>query len=250
MRKRARKPRVMKVTKRVLANEMASMTQLISFNSATGSTLIPTTNFIYGLYNFSLTTCDRAVRVAKAYQLYRISKVEIKFKPKYDTFIAGATQAAKGYLYYIVDRTGSMYNSNTNFNSLRDAGARPLVFDEKTRTVSFAPAILNQVLDAGTNVPPPTPFAQYKVSPWLTTNAYNLQSGQPWEPNSTDHLGISFGVETEGPLQYSYDVDIVIHYQFKKPRNESTGATVPWVRVDLNDLAYPEPASGIPAQDT
>lgn len=249
MRKRARKPRVMKVTKKVLPNEMASLTQLISFNSATGSTLIPTTNFIYGLYNFSLTTCDRAVRVARAYQFYRIRKVEIKFKPKYDTFIAGATQAAKGYLYYLVDKTGSIYNSSTNFNSMRDAGAKPVVFDEKTRTVSFAPGILNQVLDVGTTVPPSNPFAQVKTSPWLTTNAHNLQATTPWAPNSTDHLGISFGVETEGPLSYSYDVDIVIHYQFKKARSESTAGGVPYQRVDLNDLAYPDPAAGLPAQD-
>lgn len=225
------------------------MTQTISFNSAAGSTLIPTTNFIYGLYNFSLSSCDRAVQVAKAYQYYRIRKIDIKFKPKYDTFIVGSSNAAKGYLYYMVDKTGNLYNSSTNFNSLRDAGCKPLVFDEKTRTVSFAPGVLDSSLDVGGSATNATPFVHMKVAPWITTNAFNLQATKPWAPNSTDHLGISFGVETEGPATYSYDVDIVVHYQFKKPRNESLGATVPWVRVDLNDLAYPEPAAGIPAQD-
>lgn len=219
--------------KRVLKSEIASLKQSISFSRNQLSA-----NTIYGLYNWSLTSCDRAVQVAKAYQFYRINKIDVIIKPSFDTFTQGGTSSVP-YLYYMIDKGGNFVNANVNFNSLRDAGCKARRFDDKTIKLSFKPSVLQSVYDAGTQVATSSPFASYKISPWLNTNANALQTGGLWVPNGTDHFGMIVGVEQDNGTNVTYDIDMVIHYQFKKPRYESLAtAPIPFVRPDLDLPTY------------
>lgn len=232
-----------KVMKRVMSSEIASMKQNISGKPGAFSA-----NIVYALYNWSLSNCDRAIQVAQAYQEYRISKVEIRVKPNADTYSIGTSSARSSvpYLYYVVDKTGSLFYQNVNFNSLRDAGAKPLRLDDKTRTIVFKPAVLQQGFDAATGN---APWSTYKVSPWLTTNANNMSATNPWAPNSTDHLGMVLGIEQEetaGGIA-SFDLDFVVHFQFRKPRNFSaTGPSTQKVIVDLNPPSDPSGPPYVP----
>ena len=202
-------------------------------------------NKLYGFYNMSLQYGTRPIQVAEAYQYYRITHVEVQVKPKVDTFSAsnsGGQDSSIPYLYWMIDKVGTFANTNMDFKSLREAGAKPIRFDEKTITLRYKPAVLIGDYDNGVGQPV---FRQKRISPWLSTNRNNLDTTQPWSPDGTDHLGIMIGVEQEGvnsetnPLYY--DIDITVHYQFKKPRNMTLSPNnSPLVMVDCNLEPYPE----------
>lgn len=229
--------------KKSLMGNIASVMQTVSFSPTTN----PSTQTIQKAYNFSLTNCDRAIQVAQGYAYYRIAKIEVIFKPTSDTYAAGAA-ASVPYLYYFVDKTGTFYYNNVNFNSLRDAGSRPRRFDDKNIRVSFVPNVLTQGFNFNTAL---APWAPSIKAPWLPTNANILSATNVWAPNSTEHLGLVFGVEQDYGSPQKYDVDIIYHFQFKKPTYQSATGTVANVRLDMNDLAHPEPSgTGILVQDT
>lgn len=232
-----------KIMKGVMNSELASCKQTISGRPGAFSA-----NNIYALYNWALSNCDRAIQIAQAYQEYRISKIEVRVKPNQDTYSIGTTTARSSvpYLYYIIDKTGSLFYQNVNFNSLRDAGAKPIRMDDKTRTITFKPAVLQQGFDAATGN---APWSTYKISPWLTTNANNMSATNPWAPNSTDHLGLCLGLEQEETSAgvASFDLDFVVHFQFRKPRNYSaTGPSVNKIVVDLQPPSDPTGAPYVP----
>lgn len=227
---------VKRAMKRMGNSEIANLKQTITFKAN-----VLTANTLYGLYNYSLSTCDRAVQVGKAYQFYRITKIELLVKPSVDTFTQAAGQSVP-YLYYLIDKAGNFSNSaSVSFNSMRDAGAKPLRFDDKTKRIVWKPAVLLNANDQG-NVG--NAYAQYKTSPWLCTNANNLNVSAVWAPNSTDHFGCLIGVEQDSGTACKYDIDMVVHYQFKKPRVFETGAAIPFVRPDLDDPALAVPTPG------
>ena len=75
-------------------------------------------NNIYTAYNISLSTSTRAIKVAEAYQEYRITKLVFKFKPTQDTYM-GATTGSIPYLHALIDRVGSLRNApNLNFRAI------------------------------------------------------------------------------------------------------------------------------------
>lgn len=213
-----------KVAKRMSNSEIANCKQTISSKPMTFSA-----NNIYGLYNFSLSASDRAVQIAKAYQYYRITKIELIVKANQDTF--GTNALSVPYLYYQIDKAGSFVNANLDFNSLRDAGSKPLRIDDKSKRIVFKPTVLINTLDQGAA----TKFPMVRTSPWLCTNANNLVAGAAFAPDSTDHYGCALGLEQDNVAIGAsfYDVDMVIHYQFKKPRFQSVSGGVPKVMVDL-----------------
>lgn len=225
--------------------EHASLAQTVSFRPTSN----PSTNTLYGMYNFSLSNCDRAVQVGQAYQFYRIKRIVMTFKPLQDTFADGSGSVP--HLYYRIDRSGQYFYNNVNFNSLRDSGAKPIRFDDKNIIVKFKPAVLSQ----GFNFDPAqAPWAPSKISPWLPTNGNLLSLTNPWKANSTEHMGITFGVEKDylatPSTQAKYDVDMTIYYEFKKPLYQSaTGPTIPSIKLDVNDLAAPEGPPLVPIQD-
>lgn len=206
--------------------EWASCTESIALTNITG--LAYNMNTMFGFNSAQLGYfISRAVPIAKAYQHYRIKKITLEFKPQYDTFTPAAGAAGTGVLvpnlFYMINKSGSI-PANPTIDNLRAMGAKPVRFDDKKITVSWRPSVLQEnagVLgDVGSG---------YKVSPWLSTNA-NANAPGVWAPSSVNHLGIYFIVQRPGTLpagfaELSYDVQLTVDFQFKKPLVEaSTGA--------------------------
>lgn len=179
---------------------------------------VTTANQMYNLRNIALSQFARAVQVAKAYQHYRIKKVMLEFKPAYDTFAPLALPAGQNlqvpYLIYMIDKSGSI-PTNVDSTALGQMGAKPIRFDDKTIKVAWRPSVLTQTFGQANTQ------SQYKISPWLSTNANALNPGV-FVPSDIDHLGIFWKVDRAGVLpvgydEYTYEVRITVEFQFKKP---------------------------------
>lgn len=191
--------------------------------NATGNGSSGSPSATYGFYNFALTNSARATQVAQGFQEYRISKVEVHFKPCADTFDANVVGTGASpsipYLYYMIDKTGSLANATTNTQVLKQAGAKPIRLDDRTIKVHWRPAVqIGSSDSAGGPAPVSELAAAYKISPWLTTNA-NAAEGTTWAPNSVDHMGLTFGCEQpRGPFPTTVaSVSIRVTYEFRKP---------------------------------
>lgn len=181
-------------------------------------------NVAYTIKNWALTNSLRAKSVALAYQLYRIKKVEVFFKPTADTFIAQQTgsgsQVSIPYLYTLVDK-GLTLPSAWSLSMIKSAGAKPRRLDDKTLKVSFSPACYVGSTDTPVSAPALVAenSAMLKTSPWLTTNANAGESSSVWAPSSVDHHGLSFIIDqfNQAPGMVSAQITFRIHYEFKKP---------------------------------
>lgn len=181
------------------------------------------TGVMYQKRDFTLNGQPRAQNVATAYQHYRIKKVSMKFKPQIDTFIAGSGTTVPN-LHYMIDKSGSI-PTNSTLGALKSMGSKPYRFDDKNIVVSWRPSVL---IDTAT-APGVSGQSQYKISPWLSTNANALNPGV-FAPSSVDHLGIFWFVETQG-AGLGYTIEVTVEYQFKKPLNTTVAPGVEAVRV-------------------
>lgn len=169
------------------------------------------TNTAYYDYATSLARCERASAIARGYQEFRITKIEYHFVPQTDTFMPGQNSVPQ--LYFRIDKTGSL-NDFTTVSQLVQTGCKPYRLDDKNVVVKFAPGVLAYARDA---VQATNPWAQLKISPWLTTNKNNLSSIS-WSPSSIDHLGLAWFVEQLVAGQAStYTLREVVHFEFRKP---------------------------------
>ena len=124
--------------KRAMMTEFASASQTLQLPNDANNT-------IYRYDTARLAAFDRLVLIAQAYQYYRITKIEMKFKPFYDTY-SGPLDSAPAtstvpYFHWLINR-GDNVDINS-FNALRDAGSKPIRFDDKTITVRWKPSVLN-----------------------------------------------------------------------------------------------------------
>lgn len=167
--------------------------------------------FMYSLMNTELANFPRAVQVSKAYQHYRISKITLKLKPSVDTFGQGGP--SKTYLYYMIDKSGSV-PTNPTLELLKQMGAKPHAFDEKVKVISWRPSVLaDTATNAGALASTPN---KYMVSPWLSTNA-NVVSPAAFNPSVVDHLGVYWFVDQAFQSGYGYVAEVEVQFQFKKP---------------------------------
>lgn len=205
-------------------------------------------NTPYSLQNISLTNSARAKTIAQGYQFYRITKVEVKWKPYVDTFASGGLTVPN--LYYMIDKANT-FPSNTTIATLKQAGAKPVRLDDKVITRSFKPAV-HMASDDGAAGPATVveTAAMTKVSPWITTNGNAGGSGALWTPNSVDHRGLVFVIEQQtGAVNAGVaSVEIVIHYQFKKPLFSSASGDETVHRIDLDTLEIVPPPLKTPAE--
>lgn len=219
-------------------------------------------NTPYSMMNFGLSNSQRACAVASAYQYYRIKRITIKVKPLYDTFQLGASSTVTlPYLYYMIDRHNT-FPANTTVATLKNAGCKPLRLDDKTRTISFKPSVMNvSITQAGSgSAPTLTGSGTYRVSPWLSTNLNNNGGGNPnvppgapgavWKPDSTDHQGLILFIEQYSvptPNQVA-NLEYIVEYEFKKrlwePPATSTDVTVN--QIDIDNLVVIEPENPPP----
>lgn len=188
-----------------------SKTNVSDFASCTViRTLTPAlTNQTYSYDNFALQDYDRAVGIAKGYQHYRITGITVRLKPAYDTY-SQATPLQKPNLYYMIDKSGSIPD-NFTLEGLKQAGARPYAFDEKPRHITWRPSVLTEDLNLGGAAS----ATQYKVSPWLATNA-NATNPGAWVPSTVAHLGVKWYIE-QGGGNTTVNVEVEVQFQFKKP---------------------------------
>lgn len=220
-----------------MRSDVASCTDNIGFFSA-----LP--NTVYTLSNAALTNSQRAVSIAKAYQFYRIAKVEVKWKLYADTFASAVAGNTVPTLYYKIDKANTFPN-NTTLANLKSAGAKPRRLDDKNLSVSWVPAV-HLGSDDGNAGGPSTvaeTAAVVKNSPWITTNA-NAGGAGPWVPNSVDHRGLIFAVEqltAPGSGTGVCSCEVIVHYEFKAPL-WTTGTSDPSVHeVNLDTMEIIEP---------
>lgn len=178
-------------------------------------------NLVYKLDQLALSQFDRLSTIAEGYQFYRITKVEMKFKPFADTFTNSGTNSLP-YFLWLMDRNENFQIGSTDFSSLRDGGAKPIRFDDKTITVRWKPNVLYTMPNDAANPPNPTApaYAASRVSPWLPTNRYAAQEVMvgEWAPSQVPHRGIYYGVQSDlATTAWQYGSEITIHVQFKKP---------------------------------
>lgn len=206
----ARIPRV-GLKSRLANSEFASMSQTLALPN-------DMMNIVYRLDDINLSQFDRAVQVARAYQYFRISKIELQFKPFMDTFTNGTGQSLP-YLYYMLLK-GDNIDAGT-FNQLRDAGAKPIRFDDRTRKVVFKPRVLQGVIGEDSLLPgnpPLTAWSIAKTSPWLATSYLPASQALAWTPSTVPHKGLLYGVQEDfSTVTQYYEVSITAHFQFKKP---------------------------------
>lgn len=206
-------------------------------------------NQTFGAYNFALSNSDRAKQVAQAYQFYRIRRVTMKVKPLYDTYMGTSGGIGVPNFYYMLDKA-RIFPAGVNLLALKSAGAKPHRLDDKTLTVSWAPAVTNvSVVSAspGVGTLPQLGPSTYKVSPWISTNANSQVTlgTAPWAANSVDHAGIVLAAEQLGQgvsqTQPVMAIEFVVDFEFKKRLWEPAVSDERIKYLNLDSLAIEDP---------
>jgi len=161
---------------------------------------------VYDMNDLSLANLPVCQQMAQFYQYYRITSVQMRFKPAYDTFVAPGVTSGNPqlpYLYFLYDKSGSL--GLLNSTQFEEAGAKPIRFDDKTIIRKWRPSVVTTSSDLS--------VTQFKTSPWLPTHENSglnlnnvLHTGAVWyisKMNATDAL--------------AYDIDITVTVQFRKP---------------------------------
>lgn len=174
------------------------------------------------VYDFTFNLNDMPVIAALAqfYQYYRITSVELRFKPNYDTFQAQQADMVP-YLNFQYDKSGVLQGTMdaANFEQL---GTKAIRLDDKTIVRKWKPSVLttNTAPGFGTT-------SQFKVSPWMPTHIPATN-----QLNDEDHYGACWYISKMSSADVlGYDVDVVVNVQFRKPyitpSSSSTGGNPP-----------------------
>lgn len=233
--RRARKsavPRAPRTRRIGTKSEFASAKQTVL-------TTLDNINTVYDATNIALYQFDRLVQIARAYQYYRITKIEWVFKPEADTFTG--TTGTVPYFLYLIDK-GEVYQSTT-FNEMRDAGAKPIRFDDKSIRVSWKPRV-PMVTNADSTGNPALSYSMAsKTSPWLLTNANANSNPVSWVPSTVPHKGLYYGVQATGTYAVStFTSEVTVHVQFKKPLGLAVDGGAPKPLPTVKEIvSAPEP---------
>jgi len=175
-----------------------------NFASVTETFSVAVTAGVVNDFTFNVGDTVRAEALLSAFQYYRISSVEMRFKPQIDTFISGGPSLLP-YLYFQYDKSGSL--AGLNAQGFEDIGTKAIRLDDKTIVRKWKPSVITL------SSPPLGGMSQFKTSPWLPTH----QTGGALN-NSVTHLGAIFYISKMSPGDATvYDVDVVINVQYRKP---------------------------------
>lgn len=178
-----------------------------NFASATETFSVAVTAGVVNDFTLDMSDLVRTRALMNVYQYYRITSVEMRFKPQIDTF-TNAASAALPYLYWQYDKSGSL--SGLNAQGFEDIGTKAIRLDDKTLTRTWKPSVLTNGPTAGA----PVATTQFKVSPWLPTQL----SGAVLNEHVT-HYGAIFYISKMSPGDATvYDVDVVVNVQYRKPQ--------------------------------
>lgn len=166
----------------------------------------------YDAWSLGDLALERAPAVAKNYQYYKISKIEVKLLTTFDTFVAGGA-AGTGIMpqcYWMINK-GQSVPTGLGVDELLDMGCKPIPLNERNLNWSFAPAVLtgDRTLAGGVTA------NQYRISPWLNTNA---NVGGAFAISQIEHGGFIIFVSPINPGDTStYKLQVTYHFKFKKP---------------------------------
>jgi len=157
---------------------------------------------VYDINDISLTNLTACLALADLYQSYRITSVQWRLKPNFDTFAPGSGSTIP-YLYFLYDKSGSLGSlSPANFEA---CGAKPVRVDDKTIVRKWRPTV--RLSDPQAAVP------MFRSSPWMPTHLTNGTT-----LNSPAHLGAVWYVSKISAGDTTvYDVDVTVTVQYKKP---------------------------------
>ena len=175
-------------------------------------------------YIFSVggITGDRVRAVCEQFALYRIAKIEFKHKPYYDTFTPGQLTTVNSPAN-ILTTVPRLYWKMNRFadapaawaaQDLKDMGAKPIRFDDKTYTLTYKPNIL-LANESGGSV-----SGSLKMTPWLNTD--DAADTANFAPSTTTHYGHFLYIEADAQSGQTDpgvgSLDVTIYYEFKNPR--------------------------------
>lgn len=194
--------------KKRMFNRATIKTQIATCSETDPSTYA--TNTAYRLAPISLdTSSDRVLDIAKGYQQYRLKKITCVFKPKFDTFAAGGASSVPEF-HYLIDKLNS-FPVGTNLQAMRDAGSKPIRFDDRNITISWRPSVLTETFGQA------NPASQYKLSPWLSVNG-NAGTVNPFVYSSIDHFGLVWQVNVLASPGYGdLQLEVTVDWEFRKP---------------------------------
>lgn len=201
-----------------LYNRATTKTQIATCSET--DNLVYATNTGYRLAGFALDAASqRVLDIAKGYQMYRLKKITAVFKPKFDTFAAGGGNSVPEF-HYVIDKLNS-FSFGTNLQMLRDAGAKPIRFDDRNITISWRPSVLTETFGQA------NPASQYKLSPWLSVNA-SAGTNNPFAYSSIDHFGLAWQVNILASAGYAdLQLEVTLDWEFKKPLSQvPSGVTI------------------------
>lgn len=157
---------------------------------------------VYDINDISLTNLTACQQLAGLYQSYRITSVQFRLKPNYDTFTALGANTLP-YLYFLYDKSGSL--GSLTAPQFEACGAKPVRVDDKTIVRSWKPTV--RLSDPNAAVP------MFRSSPWMPTYLTNGTT-----LNSPAHLGAVWYVSKMNNTDAQvYDVDVTVTVQYKKP---------------------------------
>jgi len=190
--RRARKGAAVALPKRITGN----------FASATETFSVAVTAGVVNDFKMTMQDLVRCEALMSVYQYYRITSVEMRFKPQIDTFISGGPSLLP-YLYWQYDKSSAL--SGLNAQGFEDIGTKAIRLDDKTISRKWKPSVLTDSTAAGG-------VTQFKVAPWLPTQFQGAAN------NLVDHYGAIFYISKMSPSDGTvYDVDVVVNVQFRKP---------------------------------
>jgi len=182
-----------------------------NFASATETFSIAVTAGVVNDFTLDMTDLVRTKALMNVYQYYRLTSVEMRFKPQVDTFPTGQGNTLP-YLYFQYDKSGSL--SGLNAVGFEEIGTKAIRFDDKTLTRKWKPSVLTSSTGGGG-------VTQFKVSPWLPTQVLGNSN------DTVTHYGAIFYISKAAPSDGTiYDVDVIVNVQYRKPQiTPSTSAT-------------------------
>lgn len=200
-----------KVRRGAGVSEYASCSERQTIVPAAGQNYV--TNQMYTQMATNLGQFQRASAIAANYQFYKIKQIKLTLKYAYDTFQGAVGASSRPNLYYMIDKSGSV-PLNATLEALKNMGARPHAIDNRQFTITWRPSVLNEVFGAPPAGQPQG--AQYKISPWLSTNEAVVAPGV-WNASTVPHLGLFWYVEQlfQGGVQFNAELEV--QFIFKKP---------------------------------
>ena len=163
---------------------------------------------------------SRATDIADNFQEYRITKLEYKYTPLYDTFqdSSGNTGITLPTLY----QKRQVYPSPATFGLpyMVSLGAKPVRLDDKIVKFSYTP----NVIIAPINIQQATTSYLNKpvYKPWLSTH---WQNGSNADMDQTPHQGHALYIyqkTTAGVNAPVCSYEVVAHFEFRKPWDKAS----------------------------